>query len=217
MHNCHPKEIITMIKQIDHPLLTHYITAIRDNTINAMEFRKYIAQIANILFYEAMSDATMENKEIETWKGTGEFPSFDESQFVFIPVLRAALPMMDGLVETLPNAVSGSLAMKRDEATLEAHIYYDRVPDIEGKIAIMLDPMVATGGSLVDAIELIKTKKPSKIISLNIIGAPIGLEVVTQAHSDVDIYIAQIDEKLNDDGFIIPGIGDAGDRAYNTL
>ncbi|MBN2825397.1 MAG: uracil phosphoribosyltransferase [Campylobacterales bacterium] len=206
-----------MIKEINHPLLTHYITAIRDNIINAREFRKNIAHIANLLFYEALRNEKLNTRAIETWQGKGEFPSFDESQFVFIPVLRAALPMMDALVEAMPHAVSGFLAMKRDEATLQAHIYYDRVPNIEGKIAIMLDPMVATGGSLIDAIELIKTKKPAKIISLNIIGAPVGLEAVQKAHSDIDIFIAQIDEKLNDDGFIIPGIGDAGDRAYNTL
>lgn len=206
-----------MLHTIDHPLMKHYITAIRDNTINAMEFRKYIAQIANILFYEAMKNETIGNQEVMTWKGAGEFPRFDESNFVFVPVLRAALPMMDGLVEHLPHAVSGFLAMKRDEETLQAHIYYDRVPDIEGKIAIMLDPMVATGGSLIDAIELIKTKKPSKIISLNIIGAPVGVEAVLSAHSDIELYLAQMDEKLNDEGFIVPGIGDAGDRAYNTL
>jgi len=206
-----------MTHEINHPLITHYITAIRDNIINTKEFRGYIAHIANLLFYEAMRNEELSSKKIETWKGDGEFLSFDESQFVLIPILRAGLPMMEGIVNTLPNAISGFLAMKRDEETLEPHIYYDRIPNIEGKIAIMLDPMVATGGSLIDAIDLIKTKKPTKIISLNIIASPIGLEAVEKAHDDIDIFVAQIDEKLNDDGFIIPGIGDAGDRAYNTL
>jgi len=206
-----------MIQEIHHPLITHYISAIRDNTINAKEFRGYIAHISNLLFYEATKNETLSSKKVQTWKGQREFASFDESQFVIIPILRAALPMMEGIVDALPNAVSGFLAMKRDEETLEPHIYYDRIPDIEGKIAIVVDPMVATGGSLIDAIEFIKSKNPSKIISLNIIGVPIGLENVQKAHDDVDIYVAQIDEKLNDDGFIIPGIGDAGDRAYNTL
>jgi len=206
-----------VVREIHHPLLTHYITAIRDNTINATEFRRYIAQIATLLFYEALKEEKLNSKEIETWQGKGEFPTLNESQFVFIPILRAALPMMEELVRHLPNAVSGFLAMKRDEETLEAHIYYDRIPNIEGKIAVMLDPMVATGGSLVDAITLIKSKKPAKIVSLNIIGAPAGLEAVIEAHNDIELYIAQIDERLNRDGFIVPGIGDAGDRAYNTL
>ena len=125
--------------------------------------------------------------------------------------------MLESVMELLPEAKAGFLAMKRDETTHKSVLYYDRVPECKGKTVLLVDPMVATGGSMVDAIDLIKSREPSRIIALNIIGSPEGLEVVSCAHPDVDIYIAQSDEKLNDDKYIIPGLGDAGDRAYNTV
>ena len=127
------------------------------------------------------------------------------------------MSMLDSAMELLPNATAGFLAMKRDEVTHKSVLYYDRLPDCRGKTILLVDPMLATGGSMMDAIELIKSRGPKRIITLNIIGAPEGLKAVESAHEDVDIYIAQIDERLNDDKFIIPGLGDAGDRSYNTL
>ena len=126
------------------------------------------------------------------------------------------MPMLDSVVELLPNCIAGFLAMKRDETTHESVLYYDRLPDCTDKTIILVDPMVATGGSMCDAIELIKSRNPSKIITLNIIGSPEGLKVVESKHTDVNIYISQVDERLNDDKYIIPGLGDAGDRSYNT-
>ena len=132
-------------------------------------------------------------------------------------VLRAGMPMLDSVMELLPEAHAGFLAMKRDETTHESVLYYDRLPNCKGKTILLVDPMVATGGSMIDALELIKTREPLEIIALNIIGSPEGLDVVSSAYPDVDIYIAQIDERLNDDKYIIPGLGDAGDRSYNTV
>ena len=205
------------IKEINHPLIKHYISNIRDYTLPANLFRQYVGSIANILFYEAIRDMENCQKNITTWIGEGQYPCIEEKDFVFIPILRAALPMLDGILIHLPNASAGFLAMKRDEKTLKSKIYYDRIPSLENRTAILLDPMVATGGSLSDAISLIKTKNPKNIICLNLVGSPVGLKNLSKEHPDIPVLIAQIDEELNSEGFIIPGIGDAGDIAYNTL
>ena len=205
------------IIEVDLPIVEHYISMIREMDVSSTDFRRYIGVLAQTLFAQASKDFEMIDDEIVTWKGEGSFKVLDVENIVFIPILRAGLPMLDGVLRTFPEAVSGFLAMKRDEQTLKSKIYYDRVPDIKGKMAVVLDPMVATGGSLIDAINLIKTKKPKNIISLNLVASPEGIENVAKSCEDVRIYIAKIDEKLNDEGFIIPGIGDAGDRAYNTL
>jgi len=158
----------------------------------------------------------LEEKKVNTWLGEASFGFLPEEDLMFIPILRAGLPMLDPVIEMFPQSNSGFLAMARDETTHESVLYYDKVPECKDKIVVLLDPMVATGGSLADAIEFVKKHEPKKIISLNIIAAPEGLEVIEKSHSDIDLFIAQIDEKLNDDKFIIPGLGDAGDRAYNT-
>ena len=140
-----------------------------------------------------------------------------EEDLIFVTILRAGLPMIESVTALFPKASSGLLAMKRDEKTHQSILYYDRIPGCKDKTVIIVDPMVATGGSLCDAITVIKAKLPKKIISLNIIGAPEGLAILEQKHPDIEMYIAQVDKKLNEQMFIIPGLGDAGDRAYNTL
>lgn len=140
----------------------------------------------------------------------------DQSSLVVVTVLRAGMPMLESVMETLPQVTGGFLAMKRDETTHKSKLYYDRLPDCSGKTVLIVDVMLATGGSLCDAIEVVKTKNPKEILSLNIIGAPEGLSAVQDKYPEVNIYISQVDEKLNDDKFIIPGLGDAGDREYNT-
>lgn len=205
------------IKTISNDLVEHYINAIREDGINATVFRDYISFIAQNLLHEASHELPKVSKEIDTWKGCASFDFLDENNIVFVPILRAGMPMLDGLNRSLPNVTSGFVAMKRDEKTLEPKIYYDRLSNIENKTVVLLDPMVATGGSLADAITLVKERSPKKIISLNILASPKGIEEVALKHKDVNIYIAKIDERLNEEGFIIPGIGDAGDRAYNTL
>ncbi|WP_200762624.1 uracil phosphoribosyltransferase [Nitrosophilus alvini] len=203
--------------EVKHSLLKNLVNSIRDVDIQSNLFRKYIGAITKILMFEAFKNEKMVSKRIKTWQGENEFEFLLEEDYVFIPILRAALPMLDGIIEILPNAKAGFLALKRDEKTFESKLYYDRVPDISGKTAVILDPMVATGGTLEYAIDVVKKKGPDRVISFNIVGVKEGLSRVVSAHPDVEIYIAQIDERLNDKKYIIPGIGDAGDRAYNTL
>lgn len=205
-----------MIHELNNSVVTHLVNRLRDMTIKSTDFRFTIAQIAKILFYEAFKEETPVNKTITTWKGQKSFPALQESDYVFIPILRAALPMLDGIIELMPDSASGFLAMKRDEKTYESRLYYDRIPDLAGKTAVVCDPMLATGGSLTDALEAIKAKNPLRIISLNIIGSPTGVEEIKTNFPDIDLFIAKIDDKL-ENGYIMPGIGDAGDRAFNTL
>ncbi len=201
---------------VEHPLLKNLITKLRDINTEGYFFRKFLSEVGRVLLIEALKYEKTIEIEINTWIGNSKFPALDEEKYVFIPILRAGLPMLEGVSEMLPKSKAGFIALKRDEETLESHLYYDRVPDLKGHTAIILDPMVATGGSLDYAIKVVKHKNPERIISLNVIGAPEGLERVSKNHPDVKIYIAQIDKGLNDKGYIVPGIGDAGDRAYNT-
>ena len=152
----------------------------------------------------------VQDREIETWQGRKSFGFIPEEELLFVTVLRAGLPMIESAADPFPGAASGFLAMKCDERTHRSVTYYDPVPECEGKTAILVDPMVATGGTLCDAAEHIKGKSAGRILSLNLIGAPEGLAVVSEKHPDIEIYIAQIDERLNDQKFILPGLGDAG-------
>ncbi|SFZ98563.1 Uracil phosphoribosyltransferase [hydrothermal vent metagenome] len=205
-----------MIHELSNPVITNLISQLRDSKTESLRFRQIIQDLARLLAYESFKLINLEDKKIDTWLGEKSFPFIKEDDLMFIPILRAGLPMLDPVTEMFPNSTSGFLAMARDETTHESVLYYDKVPECTGKVVVLLDPMVATGGSLADAIEFVKKHKPKKIISLNIIGAPEGLAVIEKSHSDIDLFIAQIDEKLNEDKFIIPGLGDAGDRAYNT-
>lgn len=200
-----------------HPLLLSLVNTLRDITLTPLSFRHTIHEITKILAYDALKAMPLTEKRIQTWRGDDTFELIDESSLVVVSVLRAALPMHEALIETLPGAISGFLGMKRDEQTHKSVLYYDRVTDCSDKTVILVDPMVATGGSLCDAIEVVKHKGAKEIITLNIIASPEGIDAVEKAHPDVKIVIAQIDEKLNENKFIIPGLGDAGDRAYNTL
>ena len=206
-----------MIYELSNPITKTLITNLRDTQTKALTFRYTIKEITKQLIYESLKESQTIDKEIDTWQGKNSFKSLDEQNIIVVTILRAGLPMLESAMELLPNITAGFLAMKRDEVTHESVLYYDRVPDCKGKTVLLVDPMLATGGSLNDAIDVIKTKSPSKIISLNIICSPEGLKNVENKHSDVDIFVAQIDEKLNENKFIIPGLGDAGDRGYNTV
>lgn len=205
-----------MIYELSNPVTKTLVTHLRDQRRDAIRFRHTIAELTKQLVYEALKDFPLLEKKITTWTGESSCDTIDEQNIVVVTVLRAGMPMLDSVMELLPDAVAGFLAMKRNETTHESVLYYDRLPDCKGKTILLVDPMVATGGSMVDALRLLKTREPSKIITLNIIGSPEGLDVVSSAYPDVDIYIAQIDDGLNDDKYIIPGLGDAGDRSYNT-
>ena len=175
-----------------------------------------IEEISRIIASEALNDFETVSQNINTWQGPLDVEMIEVQKLVLVPILRAGEPMLTGILKTLPYAKSGFLAMKRDEHTSLSKLFYENIPNLEDKTVLLLDPMVATGGSLIDAITYLKTKNPKRIISLNVIGSPFGVQKVQEAHFDVDIFIAQIDEKLDENNYIIPGLGDAGDRAFNT-
>jgi uracil phosphoribosyltransferase len=206
-----------VIYELSNPLTKTLITHLRDQKSDALRFRHIISELTKQLLYEALREHPLVQKSIISWQGEGKFDAIDEKDIIVATVLRAGMPMLESAVELLSGATAGFLAMKRDEVTHKSVLYYDRLPPCKGKTVVLVDPMVATGGSMMDAIELIKSRGARKIVTLNIISSPEGLEKVSRAYPEVDIYIAQIDEKLNDDKFIIPGLGDAGDRSYNTV
>ncbi len=205
-----------MTYELNSPLTTHLINTLRDSRTDALRFRQNIKTLSLLLADKALQADALKETALFTWQGKYNFKQFDESNLLFVTVMRAGLPMLEALMDLFPDAQAGFLAIKRDETTHQSKLYYDRVPDCKGKHLILVDPMVATGGSLIDAMELLKERGASQITSLNIIGSPEGLKRIEDQYPELDIYIAQIDERLNDEKYIIPGLGDAGDRQYNT-
>ncbi|WP_300365455.1 uracil phosphoribosyltransferase [Hydrogenimonas sp.] len=205
-----------MISESTSPIVKHLVNRLRDAHTDAFMFRWLLKEITKQLLAESYDSLPLMEKKVPTWQGNFVGTFIDETRITCISILRAALPMQEGVMETLGDIEGGFLAMKRDEETHESRLYYDRVPDLSGKVVIVVDPMVATGGSLHDALELIQRRKPAKILTLNVIGAKEGVEKASAAFPDVDIHIAQIDPILNKDAYIVPGLGDAGDRAFNT-
>ena len=205
-----------MIHELSNPVAKTLLNHLRESKTDALRFRHIVQELTGLLVYEALKTETLEQQTITTWQGEQAFEFIKEDSLLFVTILRAGLPMIESATALFPKASSGFLAMKRDENTHQSVLYYDRIPECKSKTVILVDPMVATAGSLCDAITVIKAKSPKKIISLNLIGSPEGLSILEQKHPDVDIYIAQIDEKLNENMFILPGLGDAGDRSYNT-
>lgn len=206
-----------MIYELSNPVAKTLLNHLREKQTDALRFRHIVQELSRLLVYEALKNETLEEQTITSWQGKESFGFIKEEDIIFVTILRAGLPMIEAVTALLPNASSGFLAMKRDENTHQSVLYYDRIPECQDKTVIIVDPMVATAGSLCDAITLIKNRSPKKIISLNIIGSPEGMDILEQKHADVETYIAQIDEKLNENKFIIPGLGDAGDRSYNTI
>ena len=203
--------------ELNHPLISHKLTILRNKETGTKEFREIIGEISSVLCYEAMKDAKLQDIEIETpiCRTTGKM--LDEDKYAFVPILRAGTGMLDGLIQTMPNAKIGHIGMYRNEETLRPVKYFYKTPsDIQNREVIILDPMLATGGSGIDAITMIKESGAKKIKFLCIIAAPEGIEKMQKVHPDVDIYCATIDEKLNEKGYIGPGLGDAGDRIFGT-
>lgn len=205
-----------MYKESTNVVVKHLINKLRDVRTRSNEFRLTIEEISRILVSEALADFKTITTNIQTWQGPLDVEVIEVQKLVLIPILRAGEPMLTGILRTLPYAKSGFLAMKRDEKTSLSKLFYENIPPLDDKTVILLDPMVATGGSLIDGIAYLKSKGAQKIISLNILGAPEGIKRVQDAHPNVDIFIAQIDERLDENNYIRPGLGDAGDRAFNT-
>ncbi len=203
--------------ELNHPLITHKLAILRDKKTSTKEFRELVSEIAMFVCYEAMHDAKLESVEIETPIKKFKTKKIDQDKYAFVPILRAGMGMLDGVITVIPNAKIGHVGMYRDEKTFKPVNYFFKVPkDIEKREVIILDPMLATGGSAIDAIELLKSKGVKKIKFLCIIAAPEGLKLVTEKHPDVKIYCGCIDKHLNKDKYIVPGLGDAGDRIYGT-
>ena len=205
-----------MYKESTNVVVKHLVNRLRDVRTTSNEFRLTIEEISRIIASEALSDFETVSQNINTWQGPLDVEMIEVQKLVLVPILRAGEPMLTGILKTLPYARSGFLAMKRDEETSQSKLFYENIPNLEGKTVLLLDPMVATGGSLIDGITYLKTKNPKRIICLNILGSPFGVQKVQEAHPDVDIFIAQIDERLDENNYIRPGLGDAGDRAFNT-
>lgn len=206
-----------MYKELNHPLIHSLVNTLRDNTLDPFVFRHTIKEITKILVYESMNEQKLCSKEIMTWSGVKTYTYIPEEDIVIVSVLRAGLSMHEAVIDTLKRVQSGFLGIKRDEVTHKSILYYDRVGDCSEKKVILVDPMVATGGSLCDAIRVLKQKNASEIQTLSILASPEGIQRVLKEYPQVEMIIAKIDEKLNDKKFILPGLGDAGDRAYNTL
>lgn len=203
--------------ELNHPLIEHKLAILRDKKTGTKEFRELVSEIASFLCYEALKDAKLDSVEIETPLEKIKTKKLNEDKYAFIPILRAGMGMLDGLIRVVPNAKIGHIGMYRNEETFEPVNYFFKVPKgIEKREVFLLDPMLATGGSACDAIELLKEKGVKTINFLCLIAAPEGIEKVEKEHPDVKIYCAHIDKKLNDNKYICPGLGDAGDRIFGT-
>ena len=202
---------------LDHPLLQHKLTILRDEKTGVKEFREVVSEIATLMCYEATRDLPMEDVEVKTPVATGTFKTIAGKKLAIVPILRAGLGMVDGILTLLPSVKVGHIGLYRDPNTLEPVEYYCKMPnDIAERDVIVLDPMLATGGSATAAIQFLKGYGVKHIKLMNILAAPEGIERVHKDHPDVDIYVAAVDEKLNDHGYIVPGLGDAGDRIFGT-
>ncbi len=203
---------------IDHPLILHKLSIIRDKNTGVKEFRELVSEVASLMCYEATRDLETEEVEVETPVATAKVRQLAGKKLAIVPVLRAGLGMVDGMLQLIPSAKVGHIGLYRDPDTLEPVEYYCKMPnDIASRNVIIVDPMLATGGSASAAISFIKSRYGCKNIKLmNLIAAPEGVERVQADHPDVDIYTAALDERLNDHGYIVPGLGDAGDRIFGT-
>lgn len=202
---------------MDHPLIQHKLSILRDVSTGSKEFRALISEIATLICYEATRDLPLEEVEIDTPICKTNAKVLSGKKLAVVPILRAGLGMVDGMLALVPSAKVGHIGLYRDPDTLQPVEYYCKLPaDIGEREVFVVDPMLATGGSAIDAIAQIKKRGPKHIKFLGIIAAPEGLDALSKAHPDVDIFVASLDEKLNEHGYIVPGLGDAGDRIFGT-
>ncbi len=200
---------------VSNPLVQHYLFHLRDKTTKPALFRTLTKKLTLLLCFEAAKEIEVNKKWLETPLEKTEGFVID-NDIVLIPILRAGLGMIDAILELFPNVDVGYMGFQRDETTAVAKGYYSKLPDISDKLVFIADPMLATGGSLLKAIEEIKTQKPKKIIVISIVAAPEGVKSIEEKHPDIKIYTASLDRQLNDKKYILPGIGDFGDRLYGT-
>ena len=202
---------------MDHPLIHHKLAVLRNKDTSVKEFRELVSEISGLMCYEATRNLPTEEVLVETPVATAKCRMLSGKKLAIVPILRAGLGMVDAMVDLIPSAKIGHIGLYRDPETHKPVEYYCKLPeDIGNRVTFVVDPMLATGGSAIAAIDFLKGHGCRKIIMLNIIGCPEGIRAVTEAHPDVDIYMAACDEKLNDHAYIVPGLGDAGDRIFGT-
>ena len=205
------------ITEFTHPLIMHKISLIRDKNCGTREFRTVIGEIATLMGYEILRDLETELVEIETPMEKAMVPMIKGKKLAVVPILRAGLGMVDGILSLVPTAKVGHVGMYRDEETLQPKEYYCKLPeDIDQRLVLIVDPMLATGGSADAAIEFVKKQGAKQIKFASIIAAPEGIKMLTEKHPDIQIYCGSIDRQLNENGYILPGLGDAGDRIFGT-
>ena len=202
---------------LDHPLIQHKLAILRNKKTSVKEFRELVGEIAGLMCYEATRSLPTREVEVQTPVATAKCRMLSGKKLAIVPILRAGLGMVDGMVTMMPNVKVGHIGLYRDPDTLEPVEYYCKMPtDISERDVIILDPMLATGGSLIATIDILKKRGCKHICSLNLVCAPEGIAKVQEKHPDVEIYTASVDSHLNENGYIVPGLGDAGDRIYGT-
>ena len=202
---------------VDHPLIQHKLSVLRCKDTSVKEFRELVGEISALMFYEASRDLPLEEVEVETPLCVAKCKQLAGKKLAVIPILRAGLGMVDTIVDLVPSAKVGHIGLYRDPVTHKPVEYYCKLPeDISNRRVFLVDPMLATGGSAIAALDFLKRHGCKNITMMNIIGCPEGVKAVTEAHPDVELYVASIDERLNEHDYILPGLGDAGDRIFGT-
>ena len=202
---------------MDHPLVAHKLTIMRDKDTSVKDFRELVSEIGMLITYEATRDLPLTTKEIETPLCKAEMPTLAGKKFAVVPILRAGLGLVDGVLRMVPSARVGHIGMYRDEETLEPHVYFCKMPkDVADRDVLIVDPMLATGGSADAAISEMKKRGCKHIKLMVLVAAPEGIKFLQEKHPDVDIYAGALDDHLNEKGYIVPGLGDAGDRIFGT-
>jgi len=206
------------VNAIEHPLLAHKLALLRKDGISTKQFRELANEVASLLTYEATRDLPLQDCEINGWQGEPiKVKMLTGKKLTIVPILRAGLGMLDGVLTLVPNAKVSVVGLYRDEETLNPVAYFDKIiTNVNQRTALIIDPMLATGGTLLATIDLLKQKGCKKIIGLFLVASPEGLERVSELHPEVDLFIAAIDQSLNDKGYILPGLGDAGDKIFGT-
>ncbi len=205
------------IREIRHPLIRHKLGLMRRADISTKNFRELAQEVGSILTYEATSDLPLEHYSIDGWCGPVQVEKISGKKITVVPILRAGIGMLDGVLSLIPGAKVSAVGIARNEETLQAQTYLERlVPEIEQRLAIIIDPMLATGGSMVATIDMLKKAGCKEIRALVLVAAPEGIAAVEKAHPDVLIFTASIDQHLDEHGYIVPGLGDAGDKIFGT-
>ncbi len=205
------------VHEITHPLVRHKLGLLREKNISTKDFRELASEVGMLLAYEATRNLPAEKVMIETWSGPLAVERIKGKKITIVPILRAGLGMMDGVLKAVPTAKVSVVGLYRDEKTLQPVAYFQKlVQDINQRQAMILDPMLATGGTLVATIDMLKAAGCRDILGIFLVAAPEGIARLRQAHPEVDLYVAAIDERLNQDGYILPGLGDAGDKIFGT-